>query len=66
MDKIAWIRSGTVGELSEHDRLRAARAQRIRDGIERLQARLASSRDEPTRRRLAERIRIEQGRLGRV
>lgn len=55
-----------MGELSEHDRLRAARAQRIRDGIERLQARLASSRDEPTRRRLAERIRIEQGRLGRV
>jgi hypothetical protein len=53
-------------DLSEHDRLRAARAQRIRDNIERLEARFATSKDEKTRARLAERIRIEQGRLGNV
>lgn len=53
-------------DLSEHDRLRAARALRIRENIERLEARFAASNDEKTRARLAERIRTEQKRLGRV
>ncbi len=52
-------------DLSERERLRAARALRIRERIERLEARFAASNDEPTRARLAERIRIETRRLGR-
>lgn len=64
MDPIAWVR-GQGMDMSESERLRAARALRIRQGIERLEARFAASKDEKTRARLAERIRIEQRRLGR-
>lgn len=54
----------TTDDLSGPERLRAARQQHWRAEIERLEGQRARSHDPKTQARLAERIRIEQRRLG--